>query len=214
MVYSNESFTWQGNCSGPYNREHTWPKSRFFGDESTPSHSDIHHLMMSNKNYNTARGNLIFDDCTSGSCSNSGLTTVANHGVGGGSNREDSNWEDGTKFEVWDFRKGDIARAMFYMDVRYSGDVNGEYDLQLTDDPAFYNVPPFMGRLSTLCEWHKLDPVDDIERERNEVVFGYQDNRNPFIDHPEWVSKVFSDTQACQDDDMIFENGFEQIPAR
>lgn len=221
MLYSNESFTWQGNCSGPYNREHTWPRSRFFGDESTPTNSDAHHLMMSNKNYNSARGSLAFDDCNDSGCDNDSnfgpLTTVANHGVGGSNERGDSNWQDGTKFEVWDFRKGDIARAMFYVDVRYSGDVNGEYDLELTDDPAFYNTPPFMGKLSTLCEWHKLDPVDDIERLRNEVVYGYQDNRNPFIDHPEWVEKVFSDTPACLSDepsDIIFTSGFEQPTVR
>lgn len=209
MVYSNESFNWQGNCSGPYNREHTWPRSHFHGDESTPTNSDIHHLMLSNKDYNSARGSLIFDDCTSAGCDDTNLDAVANHGVGGSGSHDDSNWEDGSRFEVWKFRKGDIARAMFYVDVRYSGDVSGEYDLQLIDDPAFYNTAPYMGKLSTMCEWHKLDPVDDIERERNEVIFGYQDNRNPFIDHPEWVAKVFADTPACQDVDLIFENGFE-----
>ena len=218
MVYSNESFNWQGNCSGPYNREHTWPRSHFFGDESTPTNSDIHHLMLSNKDYNSARGALIFDDCTDSGCENDSnfgpLTTVANHGVGGGNDHGDSNWQDGSKFEVWDFRKGDIARAMFYVDVRYSGDVNGEYDLELIDDPAFYNTSPYMGKLSTMCEWHKADPVDQIERDRNEVVFSYQDNRNPFIDHPEWVAKVFADTPACQENDLIFANGFEQQPGR
>ncbi|MCF6287827.1 MAG: endonuclease [Proteobacteria bacterium] len=213
MVYSNESFNWLGNCSGQYNREHTWPRSRFFGDENTPTNSDIHHLMLSNKNYNSSRGSLIYDNCTSGSCNNTGLATVANQGVGGGASHADSNWKDGSKFEVWNFRKGDIARAMFYIDVRYSGDVGNEYDLQLTDDSSLMSSSPYMGKLSTLCEWHKLDPVDDIERHRNEVVYSYQDNKNPFINHPEWVAKVFTDTPACQDDiiDLIFTNGFEAL---
>ena len=50
-----------------------------------------------------------------------------------------------------------------------------------------------MGMLSVLLEWHAEDPVDDLERARNEVVFGFQGNRNPFIDHPEWAECLFND---------------------
>ena len=48
-----------------------------------------------------------------------------------------------------------------------------------------------MGLLADLLQWHDEDPVDDRERGRNDVVYSYQGNRNPFIDHPEWVSYVF-----------------------
>jgi endonuclease I len=54
--------------------------------------------------------------------------------------------------------------------------------------PSIYQ----MGDLQTLLLWHIQDPVDDFERNRNEVIFGYQGNRNPFIDHPELVSKIYN----------------------
>ncbi|MFK8012721.1 MAG: endonuclease I family protein, partial [Marinicellaceae bacterium] len=213
MVYSNESYVDGNACSGSYNREHTWPRSRFTGEnESTPGR-DTHQLMATTVSYNTARGNRYFDNCLTG-CSNVGLTTTSYNGVGGSSDRGDSNWRDNSVFEVWDYRKGDIARAMFYMDVRYEGD-DGEPDLQLTDNLAqLVNITEnFMGSLSTLCEWHYADPVDSNDTSRNEVVFSFQENKNPFIDHPEWVAKVFEDTPACLgdvDNDIIFSNGFEQ----
>lgn len=194
MVYSNESLTWQGGGQQAYNREHTWPKSYGFSSSGLTPHNDTHHLMLSNKDYNSRRGNLYFDDCTSQFCSNSGLTTVLNHGVGGPG---EDNVRDGNVFQVWNFRKGDIARAMFYMDVRYSGDIGGEPDLILTDNTSLIDGgSTYMGKLTTLCEWHYADPVDTIEQQRNEVIFSYQENRNPFIDHPEWAAKVFAECAA------------------
>jgi len=73
-----------------------------------------------------------------------------------------------------------------------------EPDLILTDDEALIaasatgdNEPvAYMGIASVLYQWHIQDPVDDVERARNDVVYSYQGNRNPFIDHPEWVAKL------------------------
>ena len=83
--------------------------------------------------------------------------------------------------------KGDIARILFYMDVRYEG---GEDEPDLAVTEALNNVAdvPNIGKLSTLLDWHLQDPVDDFEMSRNEVIYGIQGNRNPFIDHPEYVS--------------------------
>jgi hypothetical protein len=85
--------------------------------------------------------------------------------------------------------KGDIARAMFYMAVRYEG---GEAtpDLKLSDTPnaATYTF----GRLSDLLAWHREDPVDEAERKRNHLIYtSYQFNRNPFVDDPDYAELVF-----------------------
>ncbi|WP_154223161.1 endonuclease [Marinicella rhabdoformis] len=211
MVYKNNSYTFIGGGDQVYNREHTWPQSYGFKvaalGTNNAARTDGHHLMMSDKIYNQHRDNLYFDNCSSG-CTED--VTTANHGQGGAgiSNKYDTN-----SYEVWDFRKGDIARAMFYMDVRYSGDVPGEVDLQLTDNPNLINQDdPYMGLLSVLLEWHEADPVDDIERDRNERIYSYQENRNPFIDHPEWVECIFVNGGECttESNDIIFTSGFEQ----
>jgi endonuclease I len=217
MLYSNYSYADAGSCAGSYNREHTWPKSRFTGTEDSIQGRDTHHLMATDAGYNTSRGARYFDNCIGGLCSKSGLTTELNNGVGGDSNppkHGDHNWRNanGNIFEVWDYRKGDVARAMFYMDVRYEGD-SGEPDLQLTDDINILEnaVINYMGRLTTLCEWHFADPVDANDIWRNDVVFAAQQNRNPFVDHPEWASKVFAECAAVDPaaNDLIFESGFE-----
>ena len=80
---------------------------------------------------------------------------------------------------------GDIARILFYMDIRYDG--LSLVNLTGNQKPNTYQ----MGDLATLLLWHIQDPVDDFERNRNEVLFGYQGNRNPFIDYPELVSIIY-----------------------
>ncbi len=135
-------------------------------------------------------------------------STDENNGQGGGSGEYpgNSNWRTGSgpngTWETWIGRRGDVARALFYMDVRYEGGTHGdtgfaEPDLILTDDEDLIVVTDgpiaYMGILSVLLQWHVEDPVDDLERDRNDVVFSFQENRNPFIDHPEWVACLFLD---------------------
>jgi len=226
MVYKNNNYTYQGGGQQAYNREHTWPQSYGFSSGSmganNAARTDAHHLMMSDVGYNSDRGNLYFDNC-SASCNERATDTHDNPNtppidvIGGGSGNYpgNSNWFDGNSFEVWNFRKGDIARAMFYMDVRYEGDVSGEVDLQLTDNASLIQTgAPYMGLLSTLLEWHEADPVDDIERNRNNFIFTKQLNRNPFIDHPEWVECIFVSGGTCgtNNNDLIFADGFEFQP--
>jgi len=89
--------------------------------------------------------------------------------------------------------KDDIARALFYMDVRYEPGTTGEPDLVLTEATGtIASTTNFMGRLRILLAWHAADPVDAAERRRNDVVFErYQQNRNLFVDRPEFVRLVF-----------------------
>lgn len=222
-IYRNRAYTKvsarAGTGSGlTYNREHTWPKSLGFsaatGDKGLPNapHTDAHMLYLSDTDFNSSRGNKPLANCTSGCTA---LATEANYGTGGGSARGQKNWfigpdGNGGSFETWDGRKGDIARAVLYMAIRYEGGKHPvtqqtEPDLELTDDRSKIVItsasPAYMGLLSTLLAWHQLDPPDAAERARNDVVQSFQGNRNPFIDNPQWATAALfnsSKPASCQ----------------
>ena len=202
-VYRNASYQKYGAGNTEYNREHTWPKSYGFTADSSSNYpyTDTHMLFLSDSGYNSSRGNKPYANCLSG-CTE--RTTVAHNGEGGGSGvfPGNSNWYDTTYWQTWGDRKGDVARALLYMDVRYEGGTHGvtgaaEPDLILTDDPGLIQSSSsnlsvaYMGRLADLLQWHAEDPVDAKEQLRNEAVYSYQGNRNPFIDHPEWAACIF-----------------------
>ncbi|MHB8911421.1 MAG: endonuclease [Lysobacter sp.] len=226
-VYRNRSYLKGSERAGTgtgitYNREHTWPNSLGFGsatgDLGLPyaPYTDTHMLYLSDTTYNSDRGNKPYADCTLASgCGE--RVTEANNGSGGGSGvyPGNSNWVkgpdgNGGSFQPWGKRRGDLARAVLYMAIRYEGgrDVNtnqSEPDLEMTDDRSKIVItsasPAYMGLLSTLLAWHSADPPDAAERVRNEVVFSFQGNRNPFIDHPEWAtSALFTSAKpaSCQ----------------
>ena len=205
-VYKNASYAKQGGGNLLYNREHTWPKSYGFPVNTPGPYTDCHMLFLSDDGYNFARSNHPYRNCHAACNEN---PTNVNNGQGGGSGTYpgNSNWQTGSltqgTWETWIGRRGDVARALFYMDVRYEGDAS-EPELILTDDNDLIvptNGPiAYMGILSVLLEWHEQDPVDDVERDRNDVVFSFQANRNPFIDHPEWAECVFNDNcEFCPD---------------
>ncbi len=205
-VYLNASYPKYGAGNSDYNREHTWPSSYGFPSDGSSNYpySDCHHLFLCNDSYNSSRGNKPYG--TVGGTGTTEKPTEANDGVGGGSGTYPgwSNWYDSTYWETWWDRRGDVARALFYMDVRYEGGTHGgtghaEPDLILTDNltdiensnTGGNESTAYMGLLSNLLQWHLDDPVDDKERARNDAVYVDQGNRNPFIDHPEWVACVF-----------------------
>ena len=206
-VYKNASYAKVGGGNSSYNREHTWPKSFGFPDDNASAmpYTDTHHLMLADGVYNSTRNNLAFGDCTG--CSEAPTNAYNGQGGGTGIYPGNSNWYQGSggtgSFEVWHYRRGEVARAQFYMAVRYEGGTHAvtgapEPDLILTDDTSLINTfssnttgAAYMGRLSTLLQWHLDDPVDDVERARNEIIYRFQGNRNPFVDHPEWVSCIF-----------------------
>jgi endonuclease I len=205
-IYKNASYAKEGGGNSFYNREHSWPKSYGFPSDGSSNYpyTDAHHLFISDSSYNSSRSNKPYDNCTSG-CTEK--ITEFNNGRGGIS--IESNWTTGSftqgKWETWSGRKGEVARALLYMAVRYEGGTHGvtgytEPDLRLTDDlnlieqsNAGSNIDlAYMGLRSVLLQWHQDDPVDDLERRRNDIVFSHQGNRNPFIDHPEYVDCVFA----------------------
>lgn len=208
-IYKNAVYAKAGGGNGNYNREHTWPSSYGFPDniDSNYPYTDIHHLRLSDSGYNSQRGNIAYGTCN-GSCNEA--TTDVNNGQGGGSGvyPGNSNWHTGSgggAYEVWHDRRGDVARGLLYLDVRYAGGMHDvrevpEPDLVLTDNTSLIQTSggvnltgeAYMGRLSVLLQWHLEDPVSALERDRNEIIYQFQGNRNPFVDHPEWVNCIFN----------------------
>ncbi|MCB9878815.1 MAG: endonuclease [Planctomycetes bacterium] len=196
-LYKNAVYTKQGGGNTLYNREHTWPNSYGFPNDGATNlpYTDCHQLFLCDITYNGDRGNLYFDNGNSGWQE---YTTLANAGHGGGSGTfpGNSDWRGSNGWQVWSDRKGDVARALFYLDVRYEGG-GSEPDLILTDNTSLIQTTggnasvAYMGKLSVLLQWHQQDPPDQKEMTRNDVVHGFQGNRNPFIDHPEWADCIF-----------------------
>ena len=87
-----------------------------------------------------------------------------------------------------DNHRGDVARILLYMAVRYKDILSL---VEVPQGPTYEPAGAQMGRLSLLLEWHNADPVDEFEENRNQVIYEYQGNRNPFIDHPELFEKVY-----------------------
>ena len=203
-LYRNRSHPKFNGGNNFYNREHTWPNSYGFPNNTSSNrpYTDCHQLFLCDIAYNNYRGNRPFDDCQTGCTA---WATDIHDGVSGVNYTR--NASPVGVWETWHDRRGDVARAILYLDVRYEGHGN-EPDLIVTDDLALItasatgsNEPvAYMGFLTTLLRWHEEDPPDDKERHRNDMVFIYQQNRNPFIDHPEWVCLLYGDPQTATPD--------------
>ncbi len=163
------------NQTDYWNREHVWAKSHgsFTNYGDLGPYSDAHNLKPCDASVNSSRGYKDFDN-------------------GGAQHEEatDCNYTNST-WEPRDGSKGDVARIIFYMHCRYSGDT-GEPNLNVVD---FINTFPNaqMGKLSTLLAWNEQDPVDAFERRRNDVIYGWQNNRNPFVDYPDLANRIWGD---------------------
>jgi endonuclease I len=166
-----------GNGSQQWNREHVWSRSHGDFGIYPPEGTDLHHLRPADASVNSAKSNRDFDYGTVRYIDASGATDCY---------KGDYSWEP--RDEV----KGDVARMIFYMATRYEGE-DGELNLEILD--TVNTAPdnePFYGKLSTLLEWHHSDPVSKWEKRRNDTIYYvYQHNRNPFIDHPEYVDKIW-----------------------
>ncbi|MFJ3103616.1 endonuclease I family protein [Streptomyces sp. NPDC086835] len=174
LLYTGRSQSKPSNGGDPdqWNREHTWAKSHGdFGTATGPG-TDIHHLRPTDVSVNSTRGNKDFDE--------------------GGSQVGEApgNYTDSDSFEPRDAVKGDVARMIFYMAVRYEGD-DAFADLEVNDQVNNGSMP-YHGRLSVLKQWNEQDPPDAFEKRRNQVIYDdFQHNRNPFVDHPEWVTAIW-----------------------
>ncbi|WP_406832857.1 endonuclease [Pedococcus sp. KACC 23699] len=173
-IYSGRSIAKSDNGGGvdQWNREHVWAKSHGdFGTANGPG-TDVHHLRPEDVSVNSTRGNLDFDNGGSSVAQCTGCLS------------------DGDSFQPRDAVKGDVARMIFYMAIRYEGD-DAWPNLE-PNESVGNGTAPNIGKLSVLKAWSAGDPPDAFEKRRNQVIYDtWQHNRNPFIDHPEWVSSIW-----------------------
>lgn len=158
LLYLGTSVSGVWDSGVTWNREHVWPQSGMPVSASNSvvnMASDLQNLKPSDPVENSTRGNDYFDNVAG---------TYA--------------------YVPRDEVKGDIARILLYMIVKYD-------QLSLVDGtPNLSNYE--MGIFSVLLQWNHQDPVDDFERNRNDVIYGYQHNRNPFIDYPDFADLIWS----------------------
>jgi hypothetical protein len=167
-----------------WSREHLWPDSYGLDPENInpgstngdagPDYTDLFNLRPCVHTLNSQRSNRYYDT-SSGTITTPLLAPLCSY--------------DSNSWEPRDTEKGDIARTMFYMATRYDGGEPLTLDLELSESPST-SLGRF-AKLSTLLRWHNHDPVDILERERNQRTFILQGNRNPFIDQPDFVARVW-----------------------
>ncbi len=173
-VYTGQDFTVSSSYDGSSNpnTEHTYAQSWFGTGETSIKKADVHHLFVSNSSVNSSRGNLPFDVVT-----NVGTTYPSYNGY---VSKRGTNSSGQTVFEPANQHKGNLARALLYFSVRYEMTLSqGGVDM-----------------LETLLTWHNADPVDAAELTRNTAVYAHQNNRNPFVDHPEYVASIWGGSTA------------------
>ena len=191
------SCTEEGDC---YNREHSWPQS-WFNEQSTPR-TDLHHIFPTDGWVNNKRSNYPFGEVRSAewtSTNGSKLGTCKTTGY------------SGTVFEPIDEYKGDFARGMMYMSVRYYGEDSGWKTSDMTNKSEIKSWA-----IDMLLRWNDLDPVSQKEIDRNNAIYNdYQHNRNPFVDHPEYARMIWDSSwsfaEEVEDEPIyIFPNPVEK----
>lgn len=172
----------EGDC---YNREHSFPSSWF--NDGSPMYTDINHLFPTDGWVNNKRSNYPYGETSSPTFTSMNGSKLGPSSFAG---------YTGTVFEPINEYKGDFARAQFYMATRYESQIAG-WQSNGTADEAL-NGTSYQAfddwYIKLLYKWHLQDPVSQKEINRNDSVFVIQGNRNPYIDHPEWVAAVWSCT--------------------
>ena len=146
LVYNRASVLSRWDAGATWNREHVWPQSLL---ADTIQKADVHNLKPANPNINSTRGNNQF-------AAGSGSYGIVDGG-----------------FFPGEKDKGDIARIIMFMHVKYNLNINA------------------VGKINILLRWHEQDPVDPFESNRNDVIYSDTKNRNPFIDYPDLAYRLF-----------------------
>ncbi len=190
----------EGDC---FNKEHLVPQA-YFGDNAMPMYSDAHHVVPSDGKVNGWRNNLPFGVVggTAANYCNAGATNIPCHSlnnskIGNNANSGYAAGFSGKVFEPIDEFKGDIARALFYFSTRYQDDMDDFYTAAASsvEMKAMFdgttNKVFSQTFLNILLTWHIQDPVSAKEIAFNNSIYNFQGNRNPFIDHPEYVALIW-----------------------
>ena len=178
------NYSVEGDC---YNREHIVPQS-FFNQQS-PMRGDIHFVRPTDGKVNGMRSNYPFGAVNSPSFTSKNGTKVGPSSSPG---------YGGTVAEPIDEFKGDIARMVFYFVTRYESRLSSFSTGNMLGGSPYPGLQAW--EKDVLLAWSIQDPVSPTEIERNNASHVFQKNRNPFIDHPEWVQLIWGsqtvDTQA------------------
>lgn len=178
------SYSGEGGC---YNREHVVPQSLF--SSNAPMVSDINFIRPTDGKVNGMRSNFPY-----GKVGTASFTSLNGSKLG----TSVSPGYSGTVFEPIDAFKGDIARMILYFVTRYESQLSGFGTGNMLGGSAFPGLQTW--ELNQLLAWHNADPVSATEIARNNASYNYQGNRNPYIDHPEYVAQIWGtpvvDTQA------------------
>ena len=170
----------EGDC---FNREHSWPKDYFGGDDSYPMFSDLNHIFPTDGWINNKHGSFPIGEVNVSSY-------VSTNGTKLGTGNTYSGYTNKI-FEPIDSFKGDFARAYFYMSTRYEGEDGGWTNWEMANGAELTPAA-----VTLLLTWHHLDPVSQKEINRNNAVYAIQNNRNPFIDYPIFADCIWG-SSSC-----------------
>ncbi|WP_269236929.1 endonuclease [Flavobacterium flavigenum] len=176
------NYSVEGDC---YNREHIIPQSVF--NEQSPMVADAHFITPTDGKVNGIRSNYPHGTVASATYTSQNGSKLGSSAVSGYS---------GTVFEPINAFKGDIARMYFYFATRYENTIAG-YSFPMFDGSS--NKVFTTAFLNILLAWHAQDPVSAREIARNNAIYARQNNRNPFIDHPEYVNQIWGGTSSSGD---------------
>ncbi|MCF8349247.1 MAG: endonuclease [Bacteroidales bacterium] len=172
------SYNAEGDC---YNKEHSFPKSWWGGSTGVIQYADLFHLVPTDGYVNNRRSNYAFGEVAS-------PTWTSTNGSKVGPNTFPGGYTD-VVFEPVDAYKGDFARNYFYMATRYKN----SFSSWTSTCPIISGDNYTEWTIDLLMDWNDLDPVSQKEIDRNNAVYTIQNNRNPYIDHPEYVNLVWGD---------------------
>lgn len=177
------NYSAEGAC---YNREHIVPQGFF--NSASPMKNDIHFIPPTDGKVNGMRSDHPFGVVGTASWTSQNGSKLGNNTTAG---------FGGTVFEPIDAFKGDIARMVFYFATRYQNQIPGFSSGNMLDGTTTRSLTQW--QLDVLLAWHDADPVSQREIERNNAAYNYQGNRNPYIDHPEYVHQVWGNTSTTPD---------------